>query len=293
MMDADTTPVSRSLVSVLRRHPDFPSAMRRSANAAVAAHDHNRLLNRVISDRGRAVFGILALSLHFDPKEPAGLTASRMAEVCAEVAVCSRGRVKAILVLLRWAGYLAAARGARDLRRRPLAPTERMIEAYRSRWRQQLLLMSALCPEAGPVAERLDRPETFARYAVALGRLLRSGFRILDHAPALLPLAERDNGLLLVLLLGLSGRDGWLVPGEPVSATVTDLAARARVSRSHAVNVFRDAERLGLIARGSPAEGSRIICRPLLAESLEGFFAATYAAMATAAKDTVQAMDRT
>ncbi len=278
--------VPEGMIERIGRHPHFPAAARESAKALVEAHARNRLLNRLVSDRGRAQFGILALYLHFH--DEAGLTASRMADLAEEVGVCSRGRVKALLVLLRWAGHVAPVAGARDLRRRPLAPTERMQAAYRSRWRRQLELMAPIVPDAASVAAELDDPAVFGALAVALGGMIRSGFRLLDHCPAIAPIAERDNGLLVLLHLALAAPGPAPLAGsEPFAVSISSLARSVRVSRSHALNLLREAERQGLIAREAAppgqAEGVVFCCRPLLAASLAGFFAAAYAAMGTAA----------
>lgn len=261
--------------------------MRRFAEAVVAAHDGNRVLNRLISDRGRALVGIFALYLHFHADAAgAGLTPSRMAQLCAETGVCSRGRVKALLVLLRWAGHLAPEGDEDDHRRRPLAPTARMMSAYRSRWSGQLAIVAPMVPRAAAVAAALDRPEVFAGVAIVLGGLFRSGFRLLGDTPALAAVAERDNGLLLCLLLALSGGgEGPMPPAGAVDIPIASLAKRARVSRSHARNVLRVAAEAGLIARsddGGRPGTVRVACRPLLAEELGRFVAASFAAMAAA-----------
>jgi hypothetical protein len=276
--------VPPGLIEAIRRHPRFPGTMRQSAAAIIAAHDRNGVLNRLISDRGRVLFGILALSLHFDGG--GGLTPSRMAELCEQGGICSRGRVKALLLLLRWAGHLVPAEEGNDQRRRPLAPTAQMMAAYRTRWRGQLELIGPMVPEASAVARGLDRPDVFASFALALGSAIRGGFRVLDHGgEALAPVADRDNGLLVLLRIALSGpADGPMPPTVPVTVTVADLAAGARVSRSHVLNVLRDAERAGLITRDTARGPTAVIaCRPLLAESLAGFFAATHGALAAAA----------
>lgn len=280
--DAVSSTLAEDMVDAIRCHPCFPSAMRESAGALVQEHARNRLLNRLISDRGRALFGILALYLHFHGA--GGLTASRMADLAEELGVCSRGRVKALLVLLRWAGYLSPAPSPGDPRSRPLAPTGRMQAAYRVRWQRQLEVIAPMVAEAGAVAHRLDDPAMFGDFAVAVGGVIRSGFRILDHCPAIVPVAERDNGLLVLLRLAVSA-PGFFAGDDPFALSVTEIAAAVRVSRSHALNLLREAERHGLIERGAPRtrEGIVVRCRPLLADSLAGFFAATYAVMAAAA----------
>jgi hypothetical protein len=177
--EVQSGPVPTAVIEAIRGHPDFPAAMRQSVAELVGAHARNRLLNRLISDRGRALFGIYALDLHFDAdKTGARPTPSRMAELCAETGVCSRGRVRALLLLLRWAGHLAPQAGSGDRRRRPLVPTAQMMTAYRSRWGRQLAIIAPIDPAAGTVAGRLDHPEVFARLALELGGLRLESMRI-------------------------------------------------------------------------------------------------------------------
>lgn len=275
--------LATELVRSIRGHPQFPSAVRDSTAILVEEHARNRLLTRLISDRGRAQFGILALYLHFH--DDAGLTPSRMADLAAEVGICSRGRVKALLVLLRWAGHVEPAPVFSDRRRRPLVPTEKMRSSYRQRWRRQLEIIARMVPEAGVVARSLDDPIVFGAFAVAAGAIIRSGFRILDHCPAMVPLAERDNGVLVLLRLA-SAAPAPITGGEAFPVSISALASAVRVSRSHALNLLREAERVGLVERPpqrSQAEGIVLRCTPLLAGSLAGFFSATYAVMAAAA----------
>ena len=286
---APCAPVPPSLVEAIRDHPDFPAAMAVSVVELVGAHTRNRLLSRLISDRGRAVFGIYALYLHYRPDAAgAGLTSARMEQLCADTGVCSRGRVKALLLLLRWGGYLAPQAASADRRRRPLMPTAQMTSAYRSRWGRQLEIIAPLDPAAGTVAARLDDPAVFASLAVEIGSVLHAGFRLLDRSPALVPVAERDNGLLLCLMLALSGGpDGPCPPVAPFTVSIADLAARTQVSRSHARNLLAIAEREGLVARdaepGRP-ERVRLTCRPLFTDALAAFFASTFAAMIVASR---------
>lgn len=257
--------LATELVRSIRGHPQFPSAVRDSTAILVEEHARNRLLTRLISDRGRAQFGILALYLHFH--DDAGLTPSRMADLAAEVGICSRGRVKALLVLLRWAGHVEPAPVFSDRRRRPLVPTEKMKGAYRQRWRRQLEIIARMVPEAGVVARSLDDPIVFGAFAVAAGAIIRSGFRILDHCSA-------------------SAAPAPIAGGEAFPVSISALASAVRVSRSHALNLLREAERVGLVERPpqrSQAEGIVLRCTPLLAGSLAGFFSATYAVMAAAA----------
>ena len=125
-------PASQQAIAALRADPRFADAMRASATGIVAMHEGkgSHLLNWLMDDRGRLLFGYIALYLHFvrDPADPSsGLTPTRMKELCAEQDICSAGRATAMLSLMRFAGYLALDESVADRRQRPLLATPKLI----------------------------------------------------------------------------------------------------------------------------------------------------------------------
>lgn len=94
-------------------HPGFPLALARLAGGMTSLYSGNRLLNRLLSDRGRNFFGLLLLYLDALPaSEGGGLTSARLAALCTATGLCSRGRAKAMLALMSWGGYVAPAASA-------------------------------------------------------------------------------------------------------------------------------------------------------------------------------------
>src|SRR5438477_12980641 len=81
-------PPTAEAVAALRAHPRFPDAFRASIEGLVAVYRRNRLVGQVLNDRGRVIFGILALYLHYAP-DTGGLTASAMKALCVETGLCS------------------------------------------------------------------------------------------------------------------------------------------------------------------------------------------------------------
>ena len=51
----------------MRSHPRFQEAVRIAIGGLIESFSHNRLLNRVLNDRGRVIGGLGALYLHFAP----------------------------------------------------------------------------------------------------------------------------------------------------------------------------------------------------------------------------------
>lgn len=263
----------------IRTHPRLREAMRSSAEGIVALHDRNPLLNRILNDRGRTAFGFFVLYLDATSDATgAGLTAARMAALCQETGLCSRGRAKALLALMRWGGYLEPAAGRGDRRERPLAPTERMRELFLTRWRVQFTALRALGGTADTILARLDEPGFIAQLAVRFGAAYRAGYRVLDHAPVVAPYCERDGGMIVLFALLSSAALGGRAP------TATELARRFTLSRTHTLQILRDAEIAGLVVRAGIVDGGvpltggpGFVLSPEGVRAVEDFFVAAFA----------------
>jgi hypothetical protein len=255
----------------LRDHPRFAEAVRACAEHAVALYDANRLLNVVVSDRGRFLLALMALHLH--RSTPEGLTPRNLRAACAAYGICSPGRVSAMLALMQWGGYLTPGAGQR------LAPTEKFMALHRERWRSQLAAAGLVAPAAAEMAMRLDEPDMLGRFASAQADLFFRGFRPLDFAPAIRFSAERVAGLLMLVDLALRH---WRAPaGAPVELSVSDLSRRFSVSRPHVNGVLREAQERGLLRR----EGELAHVLPPLTEGVTRLFGGGIAANSLCSAD--------
>lgn len=246
----------------------FPRACRTAIRDTVDFYQGNRVLNQVLNDRARTVFGMLAIHLHFSsgPDYPAGLTGARMRALCAETGLCSPGRASAMLLLMRFGGYLKTDPGPNDRRMRPLTPTEALFDLQRRRMAIHLRAMSLWAPEGDAGLTNLHRAEFLAAMARNFAEAFRSGYRLLHLAPDLAPLTDRVAGLLVLLSVILA--DAEEQAGRPLS--VSALARRFAVSRAHVLALLRDAAAAGLIERR--ADG-RIAPLPRLSDAVEDFVA--------------------
>src|SRR5947209_9028957 len=98
MIDAALIP-SSDAPTALRRHPQFPIAMRHAARSNIELYRNDRVLNALMNDRARALFTHVALYLHYGGSQSGdpGLTAGAMKDLCLELGLCSRGRCEAML----------------------------------------------------------------------------------------------------------------------------------------------------------------------------------------------------
>jgi DNA-binding MarR family transcriptional regulator len=276
-LSPDSLP-SPDAVAALRSHPRFPDSARQMMSGIIGIYQGNRLLNQVMNDRGRVVFGILALHLHYArrPGDPAnGLTTSRMKSLCAETGLCSPGRAAAMLLLMRYAGYLTPAESEADRRTRLLVPTERMINSQRERIRCHFDAMALLMQEGADGLALLPREDFIAAMAHRFGEAFCSGFRILDSSPILYPLAERNAGMMILFSLFLATPpDEASLSAHSVPISISALSRRFGVSRPHVLKLIRDAEALGFVRRRGESE--QVVILPPLLNAMQDFVATMF-----------------
>lgn len=274
-------------ISVVQSHPRFQEAVRAAIGGLIEIYSRNGLLNRVMNDRGRAMGSMIALYLHFSPPpggKGAGLTVGRFQTVCVDLKLCSPGRARALLALMRLAGYLAPAPGASDRRQRRLVPTEHLIEAHRRRWKRQFEAMALIMPEGHKALAIHERPEFMAAFVRHLGVSHLAGFRVLDYAPDLARLVESNAGLLVILSLYLSavGSRPATPDGTVVPVSMSVLSTRFGIARAHARRLLADAAEAGLVRRTDGSETAIVL--PRLVAVVSDFFAAVFALLAHCAQ---------
>lgn len=279
----------------VRSHPRFHEAVGTAVGGLLEMYNRNGLPNRVVNDRGRVIASLMALYLHFAPASEGeggavGLTTSRFQAFCAELELCSPGRARSLLALMRYAGYLVPAPDqAADRRQRRLVPTDRLIELHRQRWTRIFEAMALVMPEKGRKAlEAHHRPEFTAAFVRHLGAMYLAGFRPLYHAPDLQRLVESNAGLLVIASLFLATTDnGSEIPdGTVVPVSMSALSARFGIARTHARKLMVDAAGAGLVRRTSGSE--TVVVLPRLIKAVGDIFAAMFAIQAHCADAAVE-----
>jgi DNA-binding MarR family transcriptional regulator len=247
-------------------------------------YEGKRILNLIISDRGRFFVSLFALDLHFRcGDDGTGLTPGRLKEMCREQGICSATRADAVLTLMKLAGYIERAPGARDRRLREFVPTEKLIANLRKRWHCHLAPAAALLPDAAQALGMLGRPE-FVRGVVRLiSAHYCAGFRFIDHVPALRRFADHNGGLMVLFSCLAAGNEDDPGPQYAASVSVSQLARSINASRAHVGKLLKEAESEGLIKR---PDGGGIVLMPDLVDNLHEFFALNYLILTHFAKTT-------
>lgn len=263
-------------IAALRRYPPFAQACRAAISDMVDFYEGNRVLNQVLNDRARTVFGMLAIHLHFSSgrDQQSGLTGAQMRALCAETGLCSPGRVSAMLLLMRFGGYLKTGPGGPDRRIRPLIPTEALLDLQRRRMSIHLRAMSLWTPDGDAGLANLHRAEFLAAMARNFVEALQSGFRLLEYAPDLAPLADRVAGLVVLFSVMLADAEG---EAGCRALSVSALARRFAVSRAHVLALLRDAAAAGLVERRPDGRMAPLL---RLSSAVEDFVAAAHLLLA-------------
>ena len=281
-------PATPEAIVALRAHPRFGAAMHASASGIVVLYQGSLLLNWLMDDRARLLFGYLALYLDLcrDPADPtSGLTPSRVKAYCAEFGLCSAGRATAMLSLMRFGGFLAPDPTVTDRRQRRLVVTERLVALLTQRWRLHFGAMAPLFPDGAAMLTATDDPALRAPLVRAMHERFAAGFRFVTHAPRLGLFGERAAGMLIVASLITCGEaDDTMPPSRPVPISISALARRFAVSRTHVLKLVRDAARDGLIGRIGEG-GDHILLQPRLAEAAQNFFATMFLFFADCARE--------
>lgn len=281
-------------IAALQKQPGFETACREFTRGVIDLYQGNRLLNTLVSDRGRLLIGNLALYLHsgFDADDPrSGLTISRLKALCAEQGICSGGRAEAIVAVMRLFGYLEAAPGAQDRRVRRLVPTERMIESYRKRWKVALAAIEHVLPEVRAAHDAMARDEFTSAMVCQFAEHFIGGVRLLNHSTDLMLFAERNAGFLVMFsLLQGGGPDDAFASRQPLTVSISALARRFGVSRVHVRKLLSDAAAQGFIARPEGSEGP-VILLPKLVTAAQNFLATAFLFVAYCARAALDEID--
>jgi hypothetical protein len=258
-------------LGVLRHRPGFRQAMLQTAETTTEHFRGHRLLNRVLNDRGRFAVGLAVLDMHFGGGTGQPLTSARLQELCVRHGVCSRGRARAVLAVMRAMRLLAAAPGG-DRRAQALKGTPAFLQIHRERLARIFAAMEPLGVPTAEAAAALGDDVFLAAFVRRLVFLFEQGFRVLDGSPALRPVAEKAAGM--VTLLSLLCETGG-VAGER-RIVITEMANRYLVSRGHVLEIVRAAEAAGLV-RILGDTGSRLEVLPAFTAAFEDFFDSMFA----------------
>ena len=228
----------------LRADPRYPKAVRTFAGNMLAAGDVDRLLDGILKDAGRNVAALCAVHLHFT----GGLTLPRLKALCASFGLVSPGRARALLLYLRYLGFVERStmhkKGAPAL----YVPTQRFLDTWRDHQRAVLNAVQILEPAIGLLIDRFDEPGVFETYSKTLCEAFLDAaqqtnvdtayFRVFMH---------RNAGIQIIHALLCADGDDSFPPTRAIPFSLSATARRFRVSRIHVRRLIDAAEQEGLL----------------------------------------------
>jgi len=236
--------ISRESYGRLRADPRYGRTVRTFARNMLVAGDADRFLDGILKDAGRNVAALCAAHLHFT----GGLTLPRLKALCASFGLVSPGRARALLLYLRYLGYVerstAHKKGAPAL----YVATPRFLDTWREHQRAVLNAVQILEPAVGLLIDRFDEPGVFETFTKKICEAFLDAARQTDvDAPYFRVFMHRNAGIQIVHALISADADDVFPPARPIAFSLSAAARRFRVSRIHVRRLIDAAEREGLL----------------------------------------------
>ncbi len=227
----------------LRAHPRYRAAVQTFAHNMLAQAEADPALDGILKDAGRNVAAKCLAYLHVT----GGLTLPRLRELCASIGLVSPGRARALLLYLRYVGYVQLLPLRRKGAPAQYLPTERFLKTWRNHMRAMLEAAAAIEPAAGVVLRDLDVAGVFETFVRCISEGYLEGLHNIDpESPFFRVFMHRYAGTQLVHLLVTATPDVF-PPHQPFALSISAAARRFAVSRTHIRRMLVAAERGGLL----------------------------------------------
>ena len=270
-------------IARLLADPNFDRALRHSVTGPLAFSDANPAFYQHFLDHGSFFMGLLALYLHAS----GALTHRRLAALCGTSRLLSNGRASAILLNLWSKGFLRRAETRAADRTVRYTPTPRMMSTYRARLKIEVESAARIVPELAALLARWDEPGVFEQYMVVTGAYLAP--LMASSQPALTPLEILGNcraGFhVLFALIDGADRGGPIPACGESRLSVSALANRFRVARSHVRRILDMCRASGLLTRG--AGDGTVTLLPALQDVFRHYYAVVYLGVLADSHDTL------
>jgi hypothetical protein len=269
-------------IDAIRCHPGFPAAIRAIAGGMLDLCAADRALAGILKDAGRYVAAMCAASMQDE-----GVTLPRLKALCESFGLLSAGRARALLIYLRYLGYVGPWADRTGNGPARYIPSTAFLVGWRLHLKVALEAVSAIDGFAQEVARRLDDPAFFALFCRLQMEGLRSAVAIYSSdTPLFRIFFHRQAGPHFAYSLMIQG-DAECPPRGPLRISIADTAKRLDVSTVHIRRLLRDAEQEGLLARDV---GGRYALTDSAAQGFIDNYAIQFARLLSTAASTVQAI---
>jgi hypothetical protein len=256
-----TTSADWQRILAFRNQPNFGEALKTYAALIPQYFADNMLLSKVVTEAWRFEMLVYTLYLHDtrDPDNPtSGLTLSNLQRLCLQQKCASKGRVLAILSLMRVGGYLRQQKSEADSRIKHLEPTPKFLNIVEG-WNNRILqVIDAVDPTTGLAAAHLQDAQIGRNMRTRGAEGLLAGFKLLGPFPEVFHFVSSDGGWMLLLhCVAEALQLGDYKTIAPVSVDLAAFGKQFSVSRSHLRRLLETAYTEGLLT-APPRNGSDI-----------------------------------
>lgn len=231
----------------VRAHPLFAKAGRTLAANSLAAGDSGKALSGIMKDAGRYVAAMWAIYLHVS----GGLTLPRLKEICAASGFLSPGRARAMLLYMRYLGYVVPAADRARGEPQRYVPTANFRESWRDHLRFAMQAACILEPAVQTVVDRLHEEEMFERIARLQAEGLLSLSRARDRETTHIRIFLHRHAGIQIMSTLLTTTGEAFPPEGAIPFSIAAAAQRFGVSRIHIRRMFNDAVREGFFSQAS------------------------------------------
>ncbi|MGH6984947.1 MAG: hypothetical protein ACREEI_12045, partial [Stellaceae bacterium] len=227
----------------LRSHPRYRAAVQTFAHNMLAQAEADPALDGILKDAGRNVAAKCLAYLHVT----GGLTLPRLKALCASIGLVSPGRARALLLYLRYVGYVRLSPVRRVGAPAQYLPTDRFLKTWRNHMRAMLQAAAAIEVAAGFVLRDLDVAGVFETFVRCISEGYLEGLRNIDpDSPFFRVFMHSCAGTQLVHLLVTEAPEVF-PPQQPFALSISAAARCFGVSRTHIRRMLVAAEREGLL----------------------------------------------
>jgi hypothetical protein len=283
MLRQRTIAEAREQLSELRARPGFEAAMLRMIDETLSFAERYQVYAKVFSDLAAAALG--GIAIHLDAN--GGLQHRTLRAVGGGTDFISAGRATAMLWRMRSLGMVLPDAAYQSGKPRLYRPQPMLMEAYEAHTLAMLQGPAMIDESARQVVAAWDAA-SYRRLRDAQFRLLLAAIRRGDvNGQPLHGVSYMAMGIPITLsIIALAfADDGRLVEG-PISLSLSLMARRWGVSRSHVRQIVRRLARAGL--KDDPADPRRYVVTPQFRDAFETYFASSFLMML----DAVEWMDR-
>ncbi len=268
----------------VHKHPRFVEVARRWAANMLVLSDKDRAVDGIFKDAGRFVAAMCAVSMREE-----GVTLVKLKALCARFGLLSAGRARAVLLFLRYLGYVDVwgQKSANGTTIYKVNPT--FIAAWRLQLEAIFTSLELLDPRIGKLLAHLGNDAIFDAICASQIDELADDVEALNRFPEITQIfVNRSAGSQVLWYLLSFHRDEVFPSPRPVPLNPSILAERFKVSTVHIRRILNAAIAANLLRW---VDEGHLIFTPKALANLYDFYGAQMSCLLRTAYHTLDLLE--